>query len=286
MVLPSGLVVPETPYLVALGLAALLTTLLLWGLEPPVTKRHVFAFLPWIAVGGITHAFYQVSVPTAVPPVTSPPGLYPEGVAPLFSAPSVYLTIYVVVGVVWLLLIFIGTIGGFLERTHLHLGITGLGVLIVFLVMLVWQGLEIGLSPLWPIVALVLALPITAVAYFLLSVKLTSIVARTGLAGAAVVFAHVFDGVITAVGYDVLGASERTPLPAAIMEFAGTLPTAPYLGSGWLFVVVKLLVAIVVVAAAADLFDDRPAAGSLLFTLVAAFGLGPAANNFVLFILG
>ncbi|WP_136690021.1 DUF63 family protein [Halorhabdus amylolytica] len=283
MVLPSGFVVPDVPYLVALGLGSLLTTLLLWGLEPPVTKNHVFAFSPWIAVGGITHAFYQITVP---PAVTSPPGLYPEWVAPLFSAPAVYVTLYVVVGIVWLVLIFVGAIGGALDRTHLHLGITGLGVLVVFLTAMVWQGLEIGLSPTWPIVGLVLAVPITAVAYFLLSIRWTSVVAQTGLAGAAVVFAHVFDGVITAIGYDVLGASERTPLPAAIMAFAGDLPTAAYLGSGWLFVVIKVIVATLVVAAVADIVDERPAAGSLLLTFVAAFGLGPATNNFVLFFLG
>jgi len=283
MVLPSGLVVPELPYLVGLGLGTLLTTLLLWGLKPPVTRAYVFAFLPWIAIGGVTHAFYQVSIP---PAVTSPPGLYPEAVAPLFSAPTVYVTLYVVVGVVWLALLFVGTIAGLLDRTYLHLGTTGLGVLVVFLTAMVWQGLELGLSPLWPIVGFLLALPITAVTYFLVSVRWTSVVARTGLAGAAVVFAHAFDGVITAVGYDVLGASERTPLPAAIMEFAGSLPTAPFLGSGWLFVVVKLLVATAVVVATADLLEERPAAGSLLLVLVAAFGLGPAANNFVLFMLG
>ncbi|MFB6202839.1 MAG: DUF63 family protein [Halorhabdus sp.] len=286
MVLPSGLVVPEAPYLVALGLGALLTTLLLWGIQPPVTKNHVLAFLPWVAVGGITHAFYQISLPNAIPPITSPPGLYPEWVAPLFSAPAVYVTIYVVVGVVWLALIFIGTIGGILDRVYLHLGVTGLGVLVVFLIALVWQGLAIGLDPLWPLVAFLVSLPITAVAYFLLSVQWTSVVARTGMAGATVVFSHVFDGVITAIGYDVLGMSERTPIPAAIMEFAGTLPTAPYLGSGWLFVVVKLLVVTVVLWATADLFDERPAVGSLLFVFVAAVGLGPATNNFVLFILG
>ncbi|WP_135662501.1 DUF63 family protein [Halorhabdus rudnickae] len=283
MVLPSGFVVPDVPYLVALGLGTLLTTLLLWGLEPPVTRKHVVAFLPWTAVGGVTHAFYQISIP---PAVTTPPGLYPEGVAPLFSAPAVYVTVYIVVGIVWLLLLFVGTISGTLDRTHLHLGITGLGVLIVFLTAMVWQGLEIGLSPMWPIVGFILALPITAAAYFVLSIKWTSVVARTGLAGASVVFSHVFDGVITAIGYDVLGASERTPLPAMIMSFAGDLPTAPYLGAGWLFVIVKVIVATLVVAVVADLIDDRPAMGGLLLTFVAAVGLGPAANNFVLFFLG
>lgn len=283
MVLPEGMVVPDAPYVVGLVLGALLTTLLLWGLKPPVTKKHVFAFFPWIATGGIAHAFYQVDIPDLV---TSPPGLYPEGVAPLFSAPSVYLTMYVAVGVVWLAFLFLGAIAGMIDRIHLHLGVSGMGVLIVFLVALVWQGLAIGLSPLWPIVGFVASFALTAIAYFTFSLQWTDTVARTGLAGSAVVFAHVFDGVTTAIGMDVIGITERSPLPRVIMDVAAALPTAEYIGVGWLFVVVKLVVVLALLWLIADLMEERPTEGSLLLIMIAAFGLGPAANNFVLFALG
>ncbi|PYZ03214.1 hypothetical protein C8039_17815 [Halogeometricum sp. wsp3] len=56
-------------------------------------------------------------------------------------------------------------------------------------------------------------------------------------------FAHMLDGVSTAVGADVSRITELTRA-GGVFELAGTLPTAPYLGKGWLFVFVKLLVAI------------------------------------------
>ncbi|WP_181686249.1 DUF63 family protein [Halorhabdus salina] len=283
--LPSGLVVPDLPYLLGLGLGGLLTTVFLVGIEPPVTKGHVIAFVPWIAVGGISHALYQLSVP---PTVTSPPGLYPEWVAPLFSAPAVYVTVYVLIGGVWLVLVMIGALSGRIDRVGTYLGAVGTGVLLVFLGAIVWQGLgdALDFSPLWPIVGFIIAVPLSGITYALISLRWTTQAARAGLAGGSVVFAHAFDGVTTAIGADVLSVTERSPLPEAIMDFAASLPTAAYLGSGWLFVVVKLLVAGLVVVAVADMLDEHPVQGSLLLVFVAAVGLGPAANNFVIFTLG
>ena len=279
MVLPSGLVVPALPYLVVLGLGVLLTTLLLFGLEPPVGTGHVFALVPWMAVGGIAHGFYQIP---------NPPGLYPEWAGPLFGAPTVYLTTYVLVATVWLLLVVLGTATNSVDRVVTYLGATGLGVLLVALGVIVWQGLGPGLSlqPLWPTVAFVVSLAVTALTYFLVSLRWTGAVARTGVAGLAVVFAHTFDGVITTIGYDILGAGERTPIPAAIMDFAGRLPTAEFIGSGWLFLVVKLLLASAVVVAFAEYVEERPARGSLFLALITAVGMGPAVNNVVLYMLG
>lgn len=282
-ILPSGLVIPDVPYLLALGLGAVLTTLLLLGLEPPVTKQYVIALMPWMAVGGMAHAFYEISIP---PTVTSPPGLYPEWVAPLFSAPSVYVTLYVVVGTIWLALHMYGTMAGRIHRVGTYLGAVGSGVLIVFVTATVWQGLTIGFSPLWPTVGFVLSVAVTTVTYVLLSLRWTGAIAKTGLAGAGVVFAHAFDGLTTMIGIDLLAVTERTPIPAAIMDFAGSLPTASYLGSGWLFVLVKLLVASIIVIAVAEYVDEQPTEGSLFLIVVTAVGLGPAANNFVLFSLG
>lgn len=281
-ILPSGLVVPGLPYLIALGLGTVLITLLLVGLEAPVTKEYVVAFVPWMAVGGIVHAFYQVSAP---PAVTSPPGLYPGWVAPVFSAPAVYVTLYVVVGLVWILLVMIGELSGRMNRVGTYLGAVGLGVLCVFLGAMIWQGLALEFSPLWPIVGFVVTVPVTGVTYALISLRWTRAAARAGLSGASVIFAHAFDGLTTLIGVDILGVSERTPIPEAIMNLAASLPTAEYIGSGWLFVLVKLVVASVVVIAVADMLEERPTLGSLLLVLVTAVGLGPAANNFVLFTL-
>jgi len=67
------------------------------------------------------------------------------------------------------------------------------------------------------------------------------------------------------------------------MAFADWLPTAETLGSGWLFVVVKLAVAGGVVVLFADYIDEVPTEGLLLLGFIAAVGLGPGVHNLLLF---
>jgi uncharacterized membrane protein len=103
--------------------------------------------------------------------------------------------------------------------------------------------------------------------------------------GVLVVFAHALDGVSTAVGADLLGFEERTPLSAAILEFAGTLPTADPLGVGWLFVLVKLALAGAIVSLFADYVREEPTQAYLLLSGVIAVGLGPGAQNVLLYVV-
>lgn len=98
---------------------------------------------------------------------------------------------------------------------------------------------------------------------------------------AFLVFAQALDGTTTAVGIDVLGYGEQSPLSASVLEFAGTLPSAPLLGSGWLFVLLKVLLAVAVVAVLAGGTEDR--LQTVALGIAAFVGLGPAVHNIVLF---
>ena len=81
----------------------------------------------------------------------------------------------------------------------------------------------------------------------------------------------------------MLGSGERTPLSRLIIEFAAGLPAEPIIGAGWLFVLVKLGVASLVVWLFADLVEAEPRRSRLLLGFVAAVGLGPAVHNLLLF---
>jgi uncharacterized membrane protein len=154
--------------------------------------------------------------------------------------------------------------------------------------LLVWQALgpELDPQPVVPILVLIGTGALTFLVYVAIGAWRTWVIAEARLAGALVLFAHLLDGISTAVAVDVFGTTERSLLPARIMEFAGTLPTEPYLGTGWLFVVVKLVVAALIVVAFADYVREEPVRGNLLFAFVAAVGLGPAMNNLALTFLG
>jgi len=274
MVLPSGFALPPLVYLGALLAAALVLGALLLSLNPPITQRTAIALAPWLAVGGALHAFYQLEA-------------FSEPFAPLFGAPAVYLTTFVFTVAVWTAVAAVAIIAGRRAFTARYLGITGAGVLTVLLTLAIWQGIGLGtLAPVWPAIALLAAIGLTALVSLAISLWRTPTFLRIRLVGPLVIFAHALDGTSTAVGADVIGVAERSPLPRAIMDFAGELPTASFLGVGWLFLLVKIVLATAIVIAFNEYVDEDPVQANLVLVLVAAVGLGPAANNIVLFLVG
>ena len=274
MVLPAGFSLPPLLYTVSLAGAAIVISALLIAIEPPVDQRTVVALAPWMALGGTLHALNQ-------PPIE----LYDAAIAPLFGTPAVYVTTYVTLGTIWVVLALLGVQRGHMETVSRNLGLVGLGVLTVILVLAAITALRSGLLELvWPTVSVVGALVVGGLTVLLVALWRTPVLVRARYAAPVVIFAHAFDGVSTAVGTDVVGVGERSPIPRMIMEFAGTLPTASVVGVGWLFLLVKLVVAVAVVFLMDGYLSDEPAEASLLISIIAAVGLGPATNNVILFL--
>lgn len=281
----EGFVVPSPVHTAVLVVGTAAVVALLFALRPRVTDGVVLAFAPWMVVGAGLHVVYQFGLRAGV-------GGYPAPVEPLFSAPAVYLTTFLLAGLVWA-----GALVGADatrpgpeagETVALSLGGVGLLAMVAVVAAVVVEGRAAGdsLEPAVPLVGLVVSLVVTAGVYRLLALWRPADIAAPGRAGVLVLFAHVFDGVTTTIGVDLLGTGERSALPARIMDFAATLPTEPYLGTGWLFVVVKVLVASLVVVFFADFVREDPVRANLLLAVVAAVGLGPGANNFLLFLFG
>ncbi|MFA9517602.1 DUF63 family protein [Halopenitus sp. H-Gu1] len=266
--LPEGFTLPALPHLVILIAAVALVAAAFRRDPPQVGKRHVLALAPWMVVGSCTHVLYVI-------------GALPETVRPFAGTPAVYLTIAAIAGATWIAAESAASIRP--RRVPAVLAAIGLVVLVPIVSLALATGARSGsLSPMWPAIALVLSAPIAAATWMAL-VRTVPRTAVTGEIGALAVFGHTLDGVSTAVGVDVLGFGERTPLSRIIMEVAGGLPTPEALGVGWLFVVVKLAVASLVVVLFADYVEADPAEGYLLLGFIAAVGLGPGAHNLLLF---
>ena len=274
MVLPDGLVLPPLPYLLGMILGIVGVAGLVVLLRPPVTNWTVAAFAPWMATGGLLHGLERL-------------GTFPELVRPLFEAPAVYLTMAVVTGLAWTFATISAEIRthGSADRT---LGVIGSAVFVTFSVFAVFQGINNGtLAPFWPVIAIVVSLVVAALAWVLLSLVFTESASVTGATGVVVIAGHAIDGVTTAIGYDVIaGASERTPLSRAILHAGDALPTADLLGAGWLFVFVKLAIAMAVVVLFREYVKEEPTQARLLLALVAAVGLGPGVQNLLVFAIG
>lgn len=254
---------------------------LLYGLRPLITERTVIAFVPWVVTGAALHVFYQLGDFFDVQ-------LFPGPVAELFAAPAVYLVMFNLMSLIWIVATMVVPSGDRDRRIALYLGVIGFGIMIPIVGLLLRQGfgLESGLQPILPILGFIGALVLTVVVYILVGLWRTDVFARARITGGLVIFAHLFDGLTTALGVDVLGAGERSAVPRMIMDFAADLPTAETLGTGWLFVLVKVVIAVAIVVLFADYVDEEPTSGNLFFSIIIAVGLGPGMNNFFLFMLG
>ncbi|MXR41265.1 DUF63 family protein [Halobaculum sp. WSA2] len=264
-VLPAGFGLPPLPYLLALAVVLAGVALGLRRRDPDFGGRHVLALVPWMCVGAAGHVLYAL-------------GALPSALTPLFGTPSAYLTTAAIAGVVWLVALS-------LDRADdaLALGVAGAVALVPAVAGVVDHGLSNGtLSPALPAAGLVggAALGVGAGALLYRVREPARIAGRAGLLAVA---AHGVDGVTTAVGIDLLGFGERTPASRLIIEFAAGLPTADALGAGWLFVLVKLAVACLVVVAVAPTVREEPRYGHALLALVTAVGLGPGVHNALLF---
>ncbi|WP_256685363.1 DUF63 family protein [Halococcus qingdaonensis] len=268
--LPAGSALPPIGYLLVLAVAFVAVAVSLRRIGPHVTDRVVVAFAPWMVLGSSCYVLYQAH---GVPPV----------LRPFFGSPTVYLSVATIAGAAWA-----ATAGAGLSADRWRLpsvpGIVGLSGTTLALVAVGW-ALAVGapgLTVAWPALGIVIAVVLAAAVWGGLrrAVPKTQV---TGAVGALAVFGHTLDGVSTAVGLDVLGFGERSPVSRAIIEFAAGLPTAEVIGAGWLFILVKLVLAVLVVVFLSEYVREEPAEGYLLLGAVAAVGLGPGAHNLLLF---
>lgn len=264
MGLLGGAFLPPLPYLVGLVVASALVGGLFLRRSPEISERVVLALVPWMLVGAGLRTLPQV-------------GATPEPLTPLFGTVSVYLTTFVLAGGLWLLVdaavdppLDVRLLGG-----------TGLVALVGVVAGAIAGGQTFrpGIS----LGALVATVAVTAVAWSVLGrfdPEVREVLPRIG---PLVVFAHALDGVSTAVGVDLLGFGERTPTSRFVLEFAAQLPTADLIGSGWLFLVLKLALATVIVHLFVEFVREDPQWGNLLLGATAAVGLGPGAHNLLLY---
>lgn len=264
MVLPRGTVVPPLPHLFLLVLALVAVG---WGLRraaPDVDDRTLLSLAPWMVAGAWTYVAYQT-------------GLVPDPLAPLASSPTVYGSTAAVAGAVW----WATTAAD--RRPAPVLAATGTLAALVAGALAGLDAVADGtLTPAWPAAALGLGVVLAAVTWVALRSVRPAAARTTGAVGMLAILGHALDAATTAVGVGVLGYGERTPLSRVLLEAGAAVPLGP-LGGGWLFVLVKLVVAAGAVWLFADYVREAPTRGRLALGFVAAVGLGPGAHNALLF---
>jgi len=275
-VLPADFGLPEPVYWVPALLVLVTSVLVLRSVDPTVTDWTAVALTPWVGVGAVLHVLYQQV------------SFFPA-VRPLFGNPMVYLTTAAVVALVWTASEFVADMRPPGASNDRQLGAVGGGA---FISLLGWSVYLVGparefvqVRPFWPTVTFVGGAALAGVAWIVTSILASRTVAVAGKTGLVVLLGHSLDGVSTALAVDgpVEGFTERTPLSRWLLDVGASLPTAEVIGTAWLFVLVKIVLAAVILVAFRESYEERPAATRMVLILVAAVGLGPGVHNLVLF---
>lgn len=275
---PAQLSVELVVTLVPALMAALVGTML-YVMEPPVNRRVVLSLTPWMVVGGAVHALYTAN---AYPPDFS--------LRPFFGPLTVYFTTFVAAGMVWAMMTTASKLADSTVRDAQYMAAAGIGAALTSLGIVLSRAADAE-TIIPAFVGLIGAAVVASVVYLLVTIVHTTTLVQTGLLGLVVVFAHALDGVITAVGVDVLGQGSGYAAGQWLLARSAELPTAGTLGRGWVVVVAKLAVAVAAVVLVAVLLDrpsegDRGPAGHVALGLVAAYGLGPGVHRFLTLVIG
>lgn len=273
MVLPEGFALPDGPYLAGLLLALLIVVAVLYRIQPVIREHTIVGFAPWMAAGGALHVVAVEGIVTGDP-------------AQLLGTPAVYLSTAVLAGIAWI--IAEQRPGSATSETAVSgvIALFGVMTLGIVLVVIIQEALaRHTVSIIWPMVGVAVTVIGTVIVWLVVGRLLDPIAETTGWVGLLVVFAHLLDAISTTIGVDVLGGGERSPLPRAIMDAAGALPTADVIGVGWAFILVKLVISVGILWLFIPFVRDEPPQAYALLGAVAAIGLGPGVHNLLLFLL-
>ena len=163
---------------------------------------------------------------------------------------------------------------------------TGTAISVVGLLCLPSLLRDVGhIHVLWPAISVLGTVALTIMVWLVVHRVSPLASTRAGWMGVFVVFGQSLDAVSTAVGVDVLSTTEQVPLSRAVLELAATLPTASIIGVGWLFVVLKLSLAMGLVWLISTDSEMTSLGTRILFLVAGLAGLIPGLRNLALYML-
>jgi uncharacterized membrane protein len=253
-----------TDSVIAFVLASVSVVAIAWAFRRrhvAVTGVEIAATLPWFAVIGVAVAIGRST------PLSGLTGGF-------FQSPTVYLVVATLVAGLWMVLdaANVNDISRWTAISGVLTAIAVGGVSLLTTEALHWRVLV------WNAVAIVLAIGITGLV--LQGVQDRYLSTHRWLGG-GVLFAHVLDATTTWIGLKYLGTIERNPISATIIQFGdGVGPSGVVL-----FLLVKITVAVFVLAALDTDRDDIDRETVGLLVIAAGAGLIPAVHNLTLFTL-
>ena len=264
-----------------------------FDLEP--FQDFFFALVPFMLFGGALRVVEDSFV------AAQRAGLEPAIEFPASAAlisPFIYFTVFFVTLAALV-------VAKWLEHTgrtdtyHYPLGAIGAGILAItagYLTFLAMTTDYVGWHPLILVTVVGLATLIAGGVYLALERWSPATNSGTGLIGAVVVWAHAIDGVANVLASDwtwvfgLAGYGSKHPIDrilSGILTSVQPASVTAMVGDSWLFLVVKIAVAVLIVSLFDDRFmDESPRYAVMLLGAVVAVGLGPGTRDMIRVTLG
>ncbi len=285
---PGYTLVSEVGYMVVLVFALVGIYLMLSRLSLEPYRDFFYALFPWMLFGGalrvVEDAFDAARSQGFEPAIEYP-------LNTLLISPLIYVTVFALALGSLLLAKYLQA-RDVTETYHYPLGGIGLaflGLTVGYLFLLAATTGYVGMHPAILVTVVVFASAIAGGTYVLTDRFWPSINAGTGLIGLVVVWGHAIDGVANVLASDwawVFGLGNygsKHPIDRILADILTTFQPeslTAMIGDSWLFLVVKIAVAVAIVALFDKRFmDESPRYAIILLGAILAVGLGPGTRD-------
>ena len=262
-VLPLDFILPPAPYIIFILGFACLIAFILWKIGIEINEKTIVALVPWMAFGSSLRVLSLV-------------GIAPGEMNYFLGNPIVYITTFIIGGIVWSL----GAHFGGNSRVD-QIVFAGGSICFVGVIGIITSN---GLShSLWPFFGLILSILVSVGVWKIIQYKKSEIPIALGSTGFLLVLGQTVDGISTAIGIDILNFNEQTPISKIIIDFAGRLPSSDIIGAGWLFVCVKIGLAVYMAVLFTEYIREKPLNARICLIIMIAVGIGPGIHNLILY---
>lgn len=263
------------------------------ALEP--YRQFFFALVPFMLFGGVLRAvedsFVSARRAGLEPPVDLP-------WSALIISPFIYFTVFFVTFGTILFAIWLartGRVENYYDPLR-RIGGTVLALAVLYLLFLSATTDYVGWNPMVFVVTVGVATAIAYGVYAAVDRYRPSIHAGTGYMGLVVIWGHAIDGVANVLASDwaqLFGVgqySAKHVVNRIIVDVTNAIQPAAVtatVGDSWPFLVVKIVVAVAIVAIFDEQFvDESPRYAVMLLVAIVAVGLGPGTRDMVRVTLG
>ena len=292
---PGYTIVSEIGYMVILVFMLAGVYLLLKRLSLAPYRDFFYALVPWMLFGGALRVV-EDAFDTARGQGLAPAIEYPLNT--LLISPVIYFTVFALALGALLVAKYLQS-RDYSETYHYPLGWIGVGVLALtlgYLAVLAFTTAYTGWYPMILVTVVGLASAIAVTVYWATERWRPAVNAGTGLIGLVIVWGHAIDGVANVLASDwthVFGLpayGSKHPIDRILADVVTTFQPESLtaaVGDSWLFLVVKIVVAVAIVSLFDEQFmDESPRYAIILLGAILAVGLGPGTRDMLRVTLG